>query len=70
MWINKITDRSIDESVDKYIGEDAGYLIRKLYDEVKRLNLIINEGKTSYTTLKTMSESEKKSVDTELSCSY
>jgi hypothetical protein len=70
MWINKITDRSIDESVDKYIGEDAGYLIRKLYDEVKRLNLIINEGKTSYTTRKTMSESEKKSVDTELSCSY
>jgi len=70
VWINKLTDKQIKESVDKYGGEDAGYFIKHLYDEVKRLNLIINDGETPYTTIKTMSESEKKSVDSELFCNY
>ena len=70
MWINKLTDKQVEESVDKYRGEDAGYFIQHLYDEAKRLNLIINDGETPYTTIKTMSESEKKSVDSELFCNY
>ena len=70
VWINKVTDKQIEESVDKYGGEDAGYFIQHLYDEVKRLNLIINDGETPYTTTKTMSESEKKGVDSELFCNY
>ena len=64
MWINKVTDKQIKDRFD------AGYLIQHLYDEVKRLNLIINDGETPYTTTKTMSESEKKGVDSELFCNY
>ena len=70
VWINKLTDKQIKDSVDEYGVFDAGYLIQHLYDEVKRLNLIINDGETPYTTIKTMSESEKKSVDSELFCNY
>ena len=75
MWINKVTDKQIKDSIDEYgVFEKpyttAGYLIQHLYDEVKRLNLIINDGETPYTTIKTMSESEKKSVDSELFCNY
>ena len=70
VWINKVTDKQIEESVDKYGGEDAGYFIQHLYDEVKRVILIIYDGETPYTTTKTMSESEKKGVDSELFCNY
>ena len=70
VWINKVTDKQIKDSIDEYGVFDAGYLIQHLYDEVKRLNLIINDGETPYTTTKTMSESEKKSVDSELFCNY
>ena len=44
MWINKVTDKQIKDSIDEYGVFDAGYLIQHLYDEVKRLNLIINDG--------------------------
>ena len=70
VWINKVTDKQIKDSIDEYGVFDAGYFIQHLYDEVKRLNLIINDGETPYTTTKTMSESEKKGVDSELFCNY
>ena len=36
VWINKVTDKQIKDSIDEYGVFDAGYLIQHLYDEVKR----------------------------------
>ena len=59
MWINEFTDRMVKENVErlKKAGiEEVGEVLELLYEEIKRLNLIINEGETPYSTAKTVDE--------------
>ena len=58
MWINEFTDRQVDQAVKdlRNLGSGSGWLLQLLYEEIKRLNLIINEGETPYSTAKTVDE--------------
>jgi hypothetical protein len=67
MWINSVTDNLIKLSIK---DSKDGDLIESLYKEIKRLNLVISKGKSEYTTLASMSEEEKKSVNADIFCSY
>ena len=59
MWVNEFTDRMTKEHVLKLknLGlEEVGEVIELLYEEVKRLNLIINNGETPYSTRETVDD--------------
>ena len=64
MWINETTDKIMAENAEKIRKVDK-YLsgtLELLYAEIKRLNLIINNGKTPYSTRETVDEETRKQL--------
>jgi len=65
MWINKLTDEIVTENVEKLKKnnmEDLAGVLELLYEEIKRLNLMINNGKTPYSTSETVDQETRKQL--------
>ena len=62
MWINSLTDEMVKQHTSnlKLAGRTSeAEILELLYNEVKRLNLIINNGETPFSTRETLDEETK-----------
>jgi|TARA_Y100000034_G_C6636319_1_gene278007 hypothetical protein len=71
MWINELTDRATKEyavRLEKNCLGEIGELLEALYEEVKRLNLMINNNETPYSTERTVDEETRNQLCESTDC--